>query len=92
MATVHIPEADALRNFAEVMAHVRAGSEVIIEKDALAVAVVKPPASGPGLLLSEAIALAEARGSGIALDGGFEQDVLAAIEAHREPLDPPAWD
>ena len=31
MATIHIPEAEAARNFAAVMAHVRAGTEVVIE-------------------------------------------------------------
>lgn len=92
MATIHIPEAEAERNFAAVMSHIRAGAEVVIENGARTVAIVKPPTRGPGRLLSEAIALAEARGSTATLDGGFERDLTEFIESHREPLDPPAWD
>ena len=92
MATIHIPEAEAERNFAALMAHINAGSEVIIERDARAVAVVRPANEKPGRLLSESIALAEVSGSTATIDEDFAHDVLAAIEAHREPLDPPAWD
>jgi antitoxin (DNA-binding transcriptional repressor) of toxin-antitoxin stability system len=92
MATIHIPEAEAARNFAAVMAHVRAGTEVVIEKDALAVAVVRSPLKSPGLLLSEVIARAEARGSSATLDGGFGRDLEDAIASHPEPLSTPEWD
>ena len=43
-------------------------------------------------LLSESLRLARERGSTATLDGGFAGDVEEAIESHREPLDPPAWD
>jgi hypothetical protein len=43
-------------------------------------------------MLSEVIALLEARGSTVTVDEDFARDVEAAIEAHREPMDPPAWD
>ena len=92
MATIHIPEAEAARNFAAVMAHVRAGAEVVIEKDALAVAVVRPPVKSPGLLLSEVIARAETRGSSATLDGDFGRDLEDAIASHPEALNPPEWD
>jgi len=39
---VHISEAEALSNFADVLARVRAGAEGVIEKDARAVAIVRP--------------------------------------------------
>jgi hypothetical protein len=26
------------------------------------------------------------------IDAGFAKDVEAAIESHREPLEPPAWE
>jgi hypothetical protein len=26
------------------------------------------------------------------MDDGFARDVQAAIDSHREPLEPPAWD
>ena len=41
--------------------------------------------------ISECIALMPAR-STAAIDPDFAKDVEAAIAAHREPLDPPAWD
>jgi antitoxin (DNA-binding transcriptional repressor) of toxin-antitoxin stability system len=92
MATIHIPEAEAARDFAALMAHVSAGSEVVIERDSHPVAIVRPPVAKPGRLLSESIALAEARGSSATIDEEFARNVEAAIAAHREPLDPPAWD
>jgi antitoxin (DNA-binding transcriptional repressor) of toxin-antitoxin stability system len=33
MATIHISEADAARDFASLMARVRAGAEIVIESD-----------------------------------------------------------
>ena len=88
---VHVTEAEAAKDFAAVMSKVRAGAEVVIEKDALPVAVVKPPE--PVLrLLSESLRLIRERGSTATLDGGFAKDVEDAVESHREPLDPPAWD
>ena len=44
MAIIHISEADAVRDFAKVLAYVRAGSEVIIDSDLTPVAVLVPPA------------------------------------------------
>jgi antitoxin (DNA-binding transcriptional repressor) of toxin-antitoxin stability system len=93
MATIHISEADAARDFAGLMARVREGAEIVIESDARAVAVVRPAVpAGPGRLLSEIIAAAESRGSSALLDGDFASDVQEAVAAHREPLDPPSWD
>jgi antitoxin (DNA-binding transcriptional repressor) of toxin-antitoxin stability system len=92
MATIHIPEAEAARDFAAVMSHVDEGSEVIIERDTRPVAVIHPPNRRPGLLLSEIIARAEARGSTVTLDGDFDRDLEDAINSHSEPLNPPQWD
>lgn len=92
MATIHIPEAEAARNFAAVMSHVRAGEDVVIEDHGETVAVVTRPTKRPGRMLSEVIALMDARGSTATVDEDFARDVEAAIAAHREPLDPPAWD
>jgi hypothetical protein len=92
MATIHIPEAEAARNFAAVMSHIDDGSEVVIERDAHPVAFIHPPVKHPGLLLSEIIARAEARGSTITLDGNFGRDLEDAIASHPEPLSPPEWD
>ena len=46
----------------------------------------------PGRLLSESIALAEAHGSTVTLDGDFGRNLEEIINSHREPLNPPAWD
>jgi antitoxin (DNA-binding transcriptional repressor) of toxin-antitoxin stability system len=94
MATIHISEAEAAGDFAGLMARVRAGAEVVIENGTLPVAVVRPAAArpGPGRLLSESIASAEARGSTATLDGDFARDLEEVINSHREPLNPPAWD
>ena len=43
-------------------------------------------------MLSESIALAEAHGSTVTLDGDFARDLEDIINSHREPLNPPAWD
>lgn len=88
---IHMSEAEAATDFAAVMSRVREGAEVVIEKDARPIAVVRP--AEPVLrLLSETLRLIRERGSTATLDGGFAKDVEAAIEAHREPLDPPEWD
>jgi antitoxin (DNA-binding transcriptional repressor) of toxin-antitoxin stability system len=66
---IHISEEEAARDFASVLARVLAGAEVLIEKDARPVAVLRPAGSPPGRLLSESIALAEAHGSKATLEG-----------------------
>lgn len=92
MATIHISEADAARDFPGLMAHVRLGEEVVIESDARAVAVVRPAVpAGPGRLLSEVIAAAETRASSALLDGNFARDLEEVIDSHPEPLNPPSW-
>jgi antitoxin (DNA-binding transcriptional repressor) of toxin-antitoxin stability system len=90
---IHISEAEAATtNVATLLAHVRAGAEVVIENDARPVAVLRSAEAQPGRLLSESIALAEAHGSTVTLDGDFARDLEEIINSHREPLNPPAWD
>jgi antitoxin (DNA-binding transcriptional repressor) of toxin-antitoxin stability system len=89
---IHISEAEAASNFADVLARVHAGAEIVIDGHEPVVVVVRPSKSEPGRLLSESIALAEAHGSTVTLDGDFGRDLEAAINSHREPLNPPAWD
>lgn len=88
---IHISEAEAANDFASLMARVREGAEVVIEKDARPVAVVSPAEAGVRLL-SESLRLAREHASTATLDEEFGKDVEAAIESHREPLNPPAWD
>ena len=88
---IHISDAEAASNFADVLAHVRAGAEVVIESGKLPVAVLRP-AEPHVRLLSESLRLAREHASTATLDADFANDVQAAIESHREPLNPPAWD
>ena len=87
---IHISEVEAASDFAAVLARVRAGVEVVIERDAQPVAVVHP--AGPvRRSISECIALLPEDSTAV-IDPDFAKDVEAAVESHREPLNPPAWD
>ncbi|HEY3975116.1 MAG TPA: hypothetical protein VGM18_19070 [Candidatus Sulfotelmatobacter sp.] len=89
---IHISEEEAARNFADVLARVRAGAEIVIDGHEPVVVSVRPAKPEPGRLLTESIALAEAHGSTVTLDGDFASDLEAIIDSHREPLNPPTWD
>jgi antitoxin (DNA-binding transcriptional repressor) of toxin-antitoxin stability system len=90
---IHVPEAEAATtNVEELLVHVRAGAEVVIENGERPVAVLRSAESHPGRLLSESVALAEARGSTVTLDGDFGRDLEAIVHSHLEPLSPTAWD
>lgn len=88
---IHVSESDAIRSFAELLERVRAGAEVVIEDEKRPVAILRP-APAAGRLLSEAIELARKHGSGATMDADFARDIQAAIDSHREPLEPPEWD
>jgi antitoxin (DNA-binding transcriptional repressor) of toxin-antitoxin stability system len=90
MATIRISEAEAARDFAGLLARVRAGNEFVIESDASPIAVLHTPGP-PRRSIEECIALLPAD-SNATIDEDFARDVAAAVEAHREPLNPPAWD
>jgi antitoxin (DNA-binding transcriptional repressor) of toxin-antitoxin stability system len=87
---IHISEAEAASDFASVLARVRAGAEIVIESGKLPVAVIHAPAP-PRRSISECIALLPEDSTAV-MDPDFAKDVEAAIESHREPLEPPAWD
>src|SRR5215472_115368 len=91
--TLRLTEADLARDIHAVLARVREeGVEVIIEQDHRPVAVIKTP-QGPGRKLSECIAIAKAYEENLGYapvpDPDFAVDMQAAIDAHREPLNPP---
>jgi antitoxin (DNA-binding transcriptional repressor) of toxin-antitoxin stability system len=86
MATFHISEAEAAGDFAGLMARIRAGAEVVIESDKLAIAVVRPASSDfSPRLLSESIALAkkhaEESGTEPRMDPDFAADLKEIIES-----------
>ena len=74
---------------------VREGVEVVVERDHSPVAVIMAP-HGPGRAIDECIALAKAHeqrlGYAPVPDPEFAKDVQAAVDANREPLNPPSWD
>ena len=92
---VRITETELARDTHAVLAKVQEGVEVIVEQDHRPVAVIKTPPRA-GRKISECIALAksyeEKLGYAPVPDPDFASDVQAAIDAHREPLNPPKWD
>jgi hypothetical protein len=90
MDPLHITEGDLANDIRSILRHVETGAEVIVEGDAQAVAVIRP-ADPVRRKISECIALMPADSTGI-IDPEFAKDVQAAIDAHRESLEPPAWD
>jgi antitoxin (DNA-binding transcriptional repressor) of toxin-antitoxin stability system len=87
---IHISEAEAASDFSGLLARVRAGAEVVIESGKMPVAVIHAPVP-PRRSISECIALL-AEDSTATIDADFARDVEVAVESHREPLEPPAWD
>jgi antitoxin (DNA-binding transcriptional repressor) of toxin-antitoxin stability system len=86
----HISESEAASDFASLLARVRAGAEVVIEHNELPVAVLRAPTPSRRRL-SECLALLP-EASNATIDPDFAEDVGAAIESHREPLEPLAWE
>jgi antitoxin (DNA-binding transcriptional repressor) of toxin-antitoxin stability system len=90
MKPLHISESDLAKDVRSILHRVETGAEVIIERDAQPVAVIRP--AGPvHRKISECIAMLPAD-STATIDPDFAKDVEAAIAAHREPLEPPDWD
>ena len=96
MATVHISESDAVRDFAGVMERVRVGIDFVIESNSGAVAVVRAPETEfrPRLLsqlIAEEKAFEVESGEAPVFDAEFGDD-LADVIRERKPWNPPAWD
>jgi antitoxin (DNA-binding transcriptional repressor) of toxin-antitoxin stability system len=93
---IHISEADAARDFAGVLARVREGTEVVIESDTRAVAVVRPAGEEfRARLLSESIALAKKHAAELGYEPRMDPDFAADLEeiiGNRKPWNPPAWE
>ncbi len=94
MATIHIPENEAARDLPGLLARVRAGEEIVIEKDASPAVVLRVAVEPRGRLLSESIALAEAHAKEIGFEPVMDQDFAADLEEiirTRKPRDTSAW-
>ena len=96
MATIHISEAEAAKDFPGLIDRVRGGDEVAIERDAKVVAVVRNAAAEfKPRSLSESLAIAEAlekeRGYPAIMDEDFAADMREIIES-RSKWNPPDWE
>ena len=92
---VHISEAEAANNFGALMERVRAGAEVIIERDAKPLAVVRPAEVVRGRPISECIALAEAHAKELGYEPTLDPDFAADLEEiinSRKPRNIPTWE
>ena len=90
--TVRITEAELARDLHAVLEKVQQGSEVIVElEDHRPVAVISSPVP-KARLLSDSIALAEARGTTAVPDEGFVKDVTEGIAERSKPWTPPSWE
>jgi antitoxin (DNA-binding transcriptional repressor) of toxin-antitoxin stability system len=89
MATFHISEAEAARDFAGLLTRVRAGAEVVIEDGAWPPVLLRAADERSLRRLSESLQLARKHGSAVTLDGGFAHDLEIVINSHSEPLKDP---
>jgi antitoxin (DNA-binding transcriptional repressor) of toxin-antitoxin stability system len=84
------------RDFASLLARVRAGGEIVIESDADAVVVVRPAAAEfRPRLLSESIALAKKHSEDLGYEPRMDPEFAADLEEiirSRKPWNPPAWE
>jgi antitoxin (DNA-binding transcriptional repressor) of toxin-antitoxin stability system len=93
---IHISEAEAARDFAGVLARVRAGAEIVIEgHEPVVVVRAEVRAEVRGRLISECLALAKAdeeeTGKAPVLDPDFAADVEEIVKS-RKSWNPPAWE
>ena len=91
MGTVHITEAELARDVHAVLAKVRQGLEVVIERDHRPVAILRPPQRS-GRPVSEILREARLRNSTVTLDEDFGADLEAVIASQQQPWTPPSWE
>ena len=91
MAKIYISEADAARDFAGLMARVRAGAEIVVENGTLPVVVIRMQMPSRRSI-SECIALAkkheEETGKAPVLDHDFAADLDDVIGICNRKSDP----
>lgn len=96
MATIHISATEAARDFAGLLARVRAGAEVVIDDGTLTVAVLRPAGDAfRPRLLSESIALAKKHAEKLGYEPRMDPEFAADLEEiikSRRPWNPPAWE
>lgn len=95
MATVHIPETEAARDLPGLPARVRAGEEIVIEKEASPGVLLRLAVEPRGRLLSESLALAEAHAKEMGFEPVMDPEFAADLEdiiRSRKPRDTSTWD
>ena len=95
MASVHISESEAARDFAGLMTRVRAGEEVVIEEESRPIARITPTQGSYGRSLSECLQLAKERADESSLSPTVDTEFAADMEEiirNRKPADHSAWD
>jgi len=90
MAQIHMSEAELARNITSALDRVRSGTEIVIERNAQPVAVLRSPE--PRRRKLSEIAASLSGQSTATVDARFAADVQDFIERHREPLNAPHWD
>ena len=90
---IHVSEEEAARDFAGLLALVRAGAEVVIERNKEATAVLH--AAAPQLRsISESIALAKKHAEELGYEPRMDPDFAADLEEiirNRKPRDTSKW-
>jgi antitoxin (DNA-binding transcriptional repressor) of toxin-antitoxin stability system len=93
MISLHMTEAEVVRDLKAVLEKVQQGVEIIIEKDNRPIAVIKPP-QPLRRTISECIAVAvqreKERGYAVTLDPDFAADVDQIVQ-NRQPWNPTSW-
>ena len=90
MAILHITEAELARDIASALDRVQSGAEIVIERNARPVAVLR--AAEPRRRKLSEIAASLPAHSTATIDPDFAADVQEFIDRRREPLNPPKWD
>jgi antitoxin (DNA-binding transcriptional repressor) of toxin-antitoxin stability system len=95
MATIHISEAEALKDFPGLLARVRAGEEVVIQSNEHPATVVKLAQERLGSSSTEILARLRARKEELGFSPSMSDEFVADMEEiirNRKPADRSAWD
>jgi len=88
---IRVTEDELVRDIAAVLDKVRAGAEVVVERDHVPVAMIQAPKRS-GRRASEILADAARNPSRATLDPEFPTDLDDIIRTNSEPWNPPSWD
>jgi prevent-host-death family protein len=90
MGVVRMSEAELAKNIASVLDRVQSGTEVVIERNAQPVAVLRP--AEPRRRKLSKIMVSLSGESTATIDPDFAGDVQEFIDRHREPLRSAEWE